>query len=128
MIVQKKQRISVPLHNMIKVQFSFFSPSFNAYEADDDVIRKKKICPLKCLGNTGRKLCWLQKHVSYLIRLKLCFHVSFFFMHMELDYVIKNVKTCHNKRLGNTVCSTDYRNRFHIVLMPCALIHTASVA
>jgi hypothetical protein len=59
--------------------------------------------------------------------MKIMFSCFFFFMHMELDDVI-NVKTCHNKRLGNTVCCTDCRNMFHIVIMQCALIHIAPVA
>jgi hypothetical protein len=53
---------------------------------------------------------------------------SCFLMHMELDDVIRNFKTCHNKRLGNTVCCTNCRNTFHIVIMQCALIHIASVS
>ena len=42
--------------------------------------------------------------------------------------MIKHVKTCHNKSLGNTVSCTDCRNTFHIVIMQCALIDIASVA
>jgi len=72
-----------------------------------------KHCCLKCLGNTVRKLCWLQKHDSYLIWSKSCFHV--FLMHM--DDMIQTVKTCHNKCLGNTVCCTDCRKTFHIVII-----------
>lgn len=41
--------------------------------------------------------------------------------------VIKNVKTCHIKCLGNTVSCTECGNMFHIVIIQCALIHTASV-
>jgi len=44
---------------------------------------------------------------------------------MELDDVIKNVQTCQNKPLGNTVCCTDCRNTFHTVIMQYALIYIA---
>lgn len=44
------------------------------------------------------------------------------------DDVIKKVKTCHIKRLGNTVRCVECGNMIHIVIMQCALIHTASVA
>jgi len=107
MIVPKKQRISIPLHNMIKVQFSLFSVLMH--------MRLKmwsEMSKIRCLGNTVRKLCWLQKHVSYLIWSESGFHVTFFFMHMELDDMIKNVKTCHNRRLGKQYAVPTAETRF----------------